>query len=254
MGHNVRVDNARKSYSLNGADLPVLDDVSFELESGSFLTILGPSGCGKTTLIRSMCGFEPLDSGMVLVDDEPVESPDPSRLMVFQDFNQLLDWKTVEGNITFPLKYVYPSVSAKERTEIADRFLRMVDLQDFAGAYPNQLSGGMRQRAAIARSLALQPKLLLMDEPFGALDAQTRAFLQQDLLRLWKEVETTIVFITHNIQESIILGSHIMVLSGRPARVKLFVENEIPSPRMPESEDFMQKWRILYDHLDVKRY
>ncbi len=254
MGHNVCVENARKSYTLSGTDLLVLDDVSFELESGSFLTVLGPSGCGKTTLIRSMCGFEPLDSGTVLVDDEPVKAPDPSRLMVFQDFNQLLNWKTVEGNITFPLKYVYPSFSAKERAEIADRFLRMVDLQDFAGAYPNQLSGGMRQRAAIARSLALQPKLLLMDEPFGALDAQTRAFLQQDLLRLWKEVETTIVFITHNIQESIILGSHIMVLSGRPARVKLFVENEIRSPRMPESEDFMQKWRILYDHLDVKRY
>jgi NitT/TauT family transport system ATP-binding protein len=254
MGHNITVDRLTKLFRMNGADLPVLDDISFELEAGAFLTVLGPSGCGKSTLIRCMCGFEAPDSGRILVDGEAVDRPDPSRMMVFQEFNQLFAWKNVKGNITYPLKLVNPKSTSAERSRIADEFLRMVHLEEFAEAYPNQLSGGMRQRVAIARALALQPKLLLMDEPFGALDAQTRAFLQKDLLELWRKFGTSIVFITHNIQESILLGDHILVLSKRPARVKVFVKNELPLPRMPESEEFMELWRLLYANLDVQRF
>jgi NitT/TauT family transport system ATP-binding protein len=250
----LELNKVNKGYTLDGNAFTVLDDISFYLEKGDLLTILGPSGCGKSTLIRSICGLETIDSGKISIDGKEVYKTGSDRIMVFQDFNQLFPWKTVLENVVYPLKLNNLYNSNTERKERAEHFLQMVHLQDFLNAYPNQLSGGMRQRVAIARSLALNPKVLLMDEPFGALDAQTRAILQQEILNIWQETGTTIIFITHNIQESIILGSKITVLSKLPASIKLFIENEIPIPRLPETPEFMKLWHTLYGELDVKRF
>jgi len=251
---DLQIKNICKSYKLENKELKVLDDISISLNSGDFLTVLGPSGCGKSTLLRCICGMETPDKGQILIDGNPIAGIGPERLMVFQDFNQLFPWKTVEENIIFPLKFNNISKNKAELKEIAEEFMDIVHLKKFRNAYPNQLSGGMRQRAAIARSLALNPKVLLMDEPFGALDAQTRAILQKELLLLWKKFNTTIIFITHNVQEAIILGSKIMVLGLMPATVKIEQENTIPYPRMPETKEFMDLWKILYEQLETKRF
>ena len=250
----LEVRNLYKEYLLNGQAFTVLDNINFSLESGDFLTILGPSGCGKTTLIRCICGIEAPELGEVRIDGANIKGIGPDRLMIFQDFNQLFPWKSVVDNVTYPLKLNKVGSNKEEREVIANEYLEMVNLTAFRNAYPNQLSGGMRQRVAIARSLALQPKVLLMDEPFGALDAQTRAILQKELLVLWEKYKTTIIFITHNVQESIILGSKVMVLSLCPAKIKLMTENPLESPRMPETSEFMAFWRELYGKLDTKRF
>ncbi|MFA6618141.1 MAG: ABC transporter ATP-binding protein [Candidatus Neomarinimicrobiota bacterium] len=251
---SLQVNNISKSYQLDNKELNVLNDISISLDSGDFLTILGPSGCGKSTLIRCICGMETPDSGEILIDGKPIDGIGPERLMVFQDFNQLFPWKTVEENIVFPLKLNNVSNNKVELNEIAEEFMDIVNLKQFRNAYPNQLSGGMRQRVAIARSLALNPKVLLMDEPFGALDAQTRAILQKELYQLWEKFKTTIIFITHNVQEAIILGSKIIVLGLMPATVKFETTNTIPYPRMPETKEFMSLWKELYGHLETKRF
>ena len=248
------VKNICKSYRLDNKELKVLKDISISLDSGDFLTILGPSGCGKSTLIRCICGMETLDSGEILIDGKPIDGIGPERLMVFQDFNQLFPWKTVEENIIFPLKFNKISNNKAELNDIAEEFMDIVNLKQFRNAYPNQLSGGMRQRVAIARSLALNPKVLLMDEPFGALDAQTRAVLQKELYQLWKKFKTTIIFITHNVQEAIILGNKIIVLGLMPATIKIEKSNKIPYPRMPETKEFMSMWKELYENLETKRF
>jgi NitT/TauT family transport system ATP-binding protein len=172
--------------------------------------------------------------------------------MVFQEFDQLFPWRTVLGNVEFALKL--KGLSKEERKSRARQFLSMVGLTGFENAYPHQLSGGMKQRAAIARSLALDPEILLMDEPFGSLDAQTRTILQSELVRIWEEVGSTIIFITHNIQEAILLGDRVLVMSARPGRIKTVIENHLPRPRMPETPEFMELWHELYGMLEVKRF
>jgi NitT/TauT family transport system ATP-binding protein len=248
------VKNICKSYQLDNKELKVLNNISISLDSGDFLTILGPSGCGKSTLIRCICGMETPDSGEILIDGNPIDGIGPERLMVFQDFNQLFPWKTVEENIIFPLKLNNITQDKVKLNDIAEEFMDIVNLKQFRNAYPNQLSGGMRQRVAIARSLALNPKVLLMDEPFGALDAQTRAVLQKELHQLWEKFKTTIIFITHNVQEAIILGNKIIVLGLMPASVKIEKINKIPYPRMPETKEFMALWKQLYEQLETKRF
>ncbi len=171
--------------------------------------------------------------------------------MVFQGYDQLFHWKTVLENIIYPLNLKFRKLKKAERLEIALHFLEMVKLSGFKNAYPRQLSGGMRQRVAIARAFAIKPKILLMDEPFGALDAQTRNTLQNELIEIWQKTETTIVFITHNIQESIILGNKIMVLSQIPAKIRLFMQNSLEIPRMPETVEFMKLWKKLYNNLEI---
>lgn len=253
MSH-LTVQDLVKQYTLEGQSFTVLDKLSFTVGSGDFLTILGPSGCGKTTLIRCICSIEEPTSGKIFLDGEPISGIGPDRLMVFQDFNQLFPWKTVIENVMYPLKLNKVSRDMKALTKRAEEFLDLVHLSAFKHAYPNQLSGGMRQRVAIARSLALNPKVLVMDEPFGALDAQTRSILQKELKSLWRKFKTTIIFITHNVQEAILLGSKVMVLSLSPATIKYFQENPLPEPRMPETPEFMALWHKLYDKLDTRRY
>jgi NitT/TauT family transport system ATP-binding protein len=248
----VKVRDLCVRFNGEQGDVQALKDVSFTVEPGEFLTVLGPSGCGKSTLIRTVAGFQAPEKGEVRLKDRTVSKPGPDRIMVFQEFDQLFPWRTVLGNVEFALKL--KGLSKEERKSRARQFLSMVGLTGFENAYPHQLSGGMKQRAAIARSLALDPEILLMDEPFGSLDAQTRTILQSELVRIWEEVGSTIIFITHNIQEAILLGDRVLVMSARPGRIKTVIENHLPRPRMPETPEFMELWHELYGMLEVKRF
>ena len=213
----------------------VLDGFDLEVREGETLCILGPSGCGKTTLLRALHGLIPLDSGRISIAGDTVTRPRRDVAMVFQHFG-LLPWKTVERNVAYGVELA--GLEDTERRARVARYIAMVGLQGFEKSYPYQLSGGMQQRVGLARALALEPRLLLMDEPFGALDAQTRETLQDELLRIWREVRAgaprTMVFITHSIEEAIALGDRVVVLSPRPARIRDVVEVAIPRPRTVE--------------------
>lgn len=227
----IEVSNASIVFDLEGAQTIAIDRVSFEVRRGEFVCLLGPSGCGKSTLLNAIAGFEPLYSGSVKVSNKAVTGPGPDRGMVFQQPN-LFPWKTVRSNVAHG-----PSAIGKPRSEAlasADALIRMVGLGRFANAYPHQLSGGMQQRVSIARALANKPEILLMDEPFGALDAQTRSTMQEHLLRLWTEMKATIVFVTHDIDEAILLADRVFVMSRGPGRILRTIEIGLPRPRSLE--------------------
>jgi NitT/TauT family transport system ATP-binding protein len=224
----IRVEQAHKRFA---AGVPVLDGLDLDVAEGESVCILGPSGCGKTTLLRAMHGLIPLDAGRVLVGGETVTRPRRDVAMVFQHFG-LFPWKTVAQNVAYGLELA--GVREAVRRERVTRYVEMVGLHGFERSYPYQLSGGMQQRVGLARALALEPRVLLMDEPFGSLDAQTREQLQDELLRIWERVQPTMVFITHSIEEAIALGDRVLVLSPRPALVRGTVEVAIPHPRTVE--------------------
>jgi NitT/TauT family transport system ATP-binding protein len=224
----IRVEQASKRFA-NGVQ--VLDGLDLAVREGETLCILGPSGCGKTTLLRALHGLIPLDGGRIQVAGETVARPRRDVAMVFQHFG-LFPWKTVVQNVAYGVELA--GIAEAERRERVARYVQMVGLQGFERSYPHQLSGGMRQRVGLARALALEPRVLLMDEPFGALDAQTREQLQDELLGIWQHVSRTMVFITHSIEEAIALGDRVAVLSPRPARVRELVEIAIPRPRTVE--------------------
>ncbi len=224
-----------------------LDDVSFGVADGEFLCIIGPSGCGKSTTLRLIAGFEHPTSGSVMLDGHPITAPGPDRAMVFQDLNQLFPWKTTLKNVLYPLQVNRLHADPAARLEVARRHLRLVGLAEtFDHAYPHQLSGGMKQRVAIARALALDPAVLLMDEPFGSVDAQTRTTLQEELLCLWQATRKTILFVTHNIEEAILLGTQIVVMGANPGRILAAFPNPLPEPRSPSDSRFGQFWERLY--------
>jgi NitT/TauT family transport system ATP-binding protein len=235
----------------NFDDLLVLENINFQINEGEFISILGPSGCGKSTLLRVVGGFEEFD-GTVKIKGDIKRKPGKDVIMVFQDFNQLFPWLTIEKNILFALKY--GNKNLKEHKAIAKEYIELVGLKDYADYYPHQLSGGMKQRAAIARALSLKPSILLMDEPFAALDAQTRTILQQELLKIWEKVKTTIIFVTHNIQESIILGDKIVVMGREPGHIVKIYPNNLKRPRRPDTNGFSDLWHDLYINLDQKRF
>ncbi len=244
----LKVTNLSKRY----LEPPVqaLKDVNFEVNDGDFFCIIGPSGCGKSTTLRLIAGFEKPTEGTVLLDSKQVREPGPDRAMVFQDLNQLFPWKTTFKNVVYPLKVNKLYSNSQGRLEAAKKYLRMVGLtENFDTAFPHQLSGGMKQRVAIARALALDPKVLLMDEPFGSIDAQTRTALQVELLRIWDETKKTILFVTHNIEEAILLGTRILVLGTNPGRVLQIFNNPLPRPRIPTDPDFGRFWEKLYNLL-----
>ena len=213
----------------SGGELTVLDGVSFDVANNEFVSILGPSGCGKTTLIRIIAGLIRADSGAVLVDGRPVTAPGSERCMVFQNFG-LLPWRNVQSNVEFGLEV--SELTRSERTEVAAKYIDLVGLKGFEHYYPHQISGGMQQRVGIARALARDPQILLMDEPFGAIDAQTREQMQEELLRIWNTTDKTVLFVTHSIDEAIFLSDRIVMLQPHPGRVRCIVEVDLPRPRL----------------------
>ncbi|NLD20583.1 MAG: ABC transporter ATP-binding protein [Clostridiales bacterium] len=246
MNKLLEIKNLTKNYHDSSNSRDIIKDLNLTVNKGDFLCILGPSGCGKTTLIRCIAGFEGCE-GKIEVGGEQVDKPGIDRMMVFQDFNQLFAWKTVSKNIQYPLKV--NGIKDKEKLErIAQEHLDLVGLGDKGELYPHQLSGGMKQRVAIARGLALNPKIILMDEPFASLDAMTRNKLQGELLRIKERENATIIFITHNIQEALVLGNRILLMSKR-GEIKIDIENNIPKPVTPASEGYGQMWKIFNDAL-----
>lgn len=208
--------------------LVALYNISLAIRKNEFVSLLGPSGCGKTTLIRIIAGLLVADRGEVLVNSQVVNSPGRDRCMVFQQFG-LLPWRTVVSNVEFGLEI--DGVPREERRALADKYLELVGLKGFENYYPHQISGGMQQRVGIARALSKKPEILLMDEPFGAVDAQTREQLQEELLKIWAQTETTVVFVTHSIDEAIYLSDRVVVMQARPGRIKEEVIVDLPRPR-----------------------
>lgn len=246
MDHKLIIDQVGKVYSTKGGEMVALDRTSFKVKEGEFITILGPSGCGKSTILRIIAGLEEPSSGKVYLDGHEVKGPGADRGMVFQSYT-LYPWLTVEDNIAFGLKL--KGTSQKQCKEVAQHYLELIGLSGFEKHYPIQLSGGMKQRVAIARALANDPEILLMDEPFGALDAQTRSIMQEILLKAWEESKKTILFITHDVEESIFLADSVYVMTARPGRLKENIPVDLPRPRdyqMKSSSEFLNlKTRLL---------
>jgi NitT/TauT family transport system ATP-binding protein len=229
------VRGVSKSYvSTRGERIQALDDISFAVAPGEFVCLIGPSGCGKSTLLNLVAGLERPDGGEIWINDRPVTEPGPDRAVLFQE-PSLFPWMTVLGNVEFALQLV--GVPKEERAARAMTWLRKVHLTRFAHAQPHELSGGMRQRAALARALAARPDVLLGDEPFGALDAQSREILQQELQQVWSEAGNTFVFVTHNVREAVFLADRVIVMSARPGA--LLAEYRITAPRPRTFEDVL---------------
>jgi NitT/TauT family transport system ATP-binding protein len=224
----IQVSGAGKRYG----DLQVFRDVNLSVGQREIVALVGPSGCGKTTFLRCVDGLIPITEGQILVDGKPVTGPPPKVAVVFQHFG-LFPWKTVRANVAYGL-----SLAGASKAEIGERvphFIHLVGLTGFEEAYPYQLSGGMQQRCGLARALAVEPDVLLMDEPFGAVDAQTREILQFELLRIWRLRPTAMVFVTHSIEEAVLMGDRVVVLKGRPSTVSEIVEVDLPRPRTRET-------------------
>jgi len=232
----VIIENLSKAFPKEDGDVIwALKDINLEIRDEEFVCLVGPSGCGKTTLLRIIAGLESPTTGRVIVDGNVVTGPDPRRGMVFQEYS-LFPWQKVIDNIAFGLEM--RGVGKEERRKIGERYLEMVGLSQFRDAYPYELSGGMRQRVAIARALANDPDVLLMDEPFGALDAQTRNRMQGELLSIWEQTKKTILFVTHSVDEAVYLSDRIVVLTPRPGSVQEIVEIPWPRPRDRTSIEF----------------
>ncbi|MGX7723694.1 ABC transporter ATP-binding protein [Rhodococcus sp. 5G237] len=222
----LRIDHVTKQFPVRGTNntFTALDDIGLDLADGEFLVLVGPSGCGKSTLLDLLGGLSTPTSGQILLDGRPVTGPGLDRGIVFQQY-ALLPWRTARSNIEFGLEA--KGLPKRERRDLAGHYLDLVGLHGFGDRYPHELSGGMKQRVAIARSLAFDPEVLLMDEPFAALDAQTRESLQDELLRIWRETGKTILFITHGIDEAVYLGQRVAILTSRPGRIKTVVDVDI---------------------------
>jgi NitT/TauT family transport system ATP-binding protein len=233
-----------------GREVLALDEVSLKVQNREFVALLGPSGCGKSTLLYLIGGFLPVERGSIGVDGKPIAGPGPDRGIVFQHF-ALFPWKTVRGNILYGLER--QGMPKEEREKRAMDFIELVGLSGFEDSYPSQLSGGMRQRTAIARTLAFDPKILLMDEPFGALDAQTRGLMQAELLRIWQRTPKTVIFVTHDVQEAVFLADRVAVMSARPGRIKTIVDTKFDknAGNIFKDKAFVEKvdeiWNLVRD-------
>jgi ABC-type nitrate/sulfonate/bicarbonate transport system ATPase subunit len=247
-GKPLRLDQLRKTYATRaGGEVEALGPITLDVASSEFLVIVGPTGCGKSTLLQILAGFLEPTTGEVLVGGTPITGPSLDRSMVFQSY-ALFPWLSVVENVEFGLKGL--AHSRKECRELAMHQLRLVGLQSFANAGIDELSGGMKQRVAIARAFAVNPSILLMDEPFGALDALTRRLLQRELLRVWEEQRRTVVFITHSVTEALFLGDRVLVMSSRPGRIRAEWKVDVERPRDVTSDTLRELERQIYAILD----
>jgi ABC-type nitrate/sulfonate/bicarbonate transport system ATPase subunit len=235
-----------KTFTRDGKSIPVLDDINLEVGKGEFLCIVGPSGCGKSTLLSMIAGFLSPTSGEIRIDGEVVSSPDPRRIFVFQE-RGVFPWLTVEGNIEFGLY----KLSRTERKRRIAHYLKLVGLEGFEKAFPAELSGGMKQRLEVGRALAVNPDMLLLDEPFGALDSITRLIMRGELLRIWREERNTIIFVTHDIDEGVQLADRVVVMSGRPAKIQQIVDIDIPHPREISSPRYLELRNGILEQLGL---
>ncbi len=231
----LRATGINKTFKRDGTETSVLENVELEVAQGEFLCLLGPSGCGKSTLLNICAGFLSPTTGTVTIDGEPVTGPDPRRIFVFQE-RGVFPWLTVEGNIAFGLA----KLSKAEQAERIAHYIKMVGLQGFEKAYPQELSGGMKQRLEVARALAVNPDMLFLDEPFGALDSITRLIMRGELLRIWEAERKTIIFVTHDIEEAVQLADRVVVMSARPATIQTIVEIDIEHPRDISSPRYLE--------------
>ena len=238
------IDSLTKIFSGRSGDIVALDNVSLDIEENEFICIVGPSGCGKSTMLNIIAGLEKPSSGEVLMDGRKISGPGPERGVIFQQY-ALFAWLTVEKNVEYGL--MIKKVPRPERKKIVKKYIEIVGLSDFSKAYPKELSGGMKQRVAIARAYANNPEILLLDEPFGALDAQTRSQLQEDLLNTWESEKKTCFFITHDVEEAVLLSQRIVIMSSRPGRIKEIVKVAISYPRN-------QKTKLTKEFNDTKNY
>jgi NitT/TauT family transport system ATP-binding protein len=231
----VEIEALSKRYAVDDGEIVALSGISVAIEESEFVCLLGPSGCGKSTLLKIVAGLIPPSGGAIRIDGRPVSGPGPDRAVVFQDY-ALFPWMTVAE--TAELGGAARGVDAARRRRVSTELLAAVGLADFAGKYPHHLSGGMKQRVSIARALAVDPVLLLMDEPFGALDAQTRFVMQQELLRIWRAYRKTVLFVTHSIDEALYLGDRVLVMTARPGRIKAEIRVTAPRPRDVTGAEF----------------
>lgn len=251
--HKIEASGVDKIYKGRKKEIVAMKDCNLEILQNEFVCIVGPSGCGKSTLLRMLAGLDFPTSGQIIIDDSPVTGPGRDRGMVFQSYT-LFPWKTVEKNIKFGLQL--NKVPAEEQERITDKYLNMIGLNEFRNSYPKELSGGMKQRVAIARSLANNPEVLLMDEPFGALDPQTKSSMQLMLRRIWQEEKPTICFVTHDIEEAVFLATKIYVMSARPGTVKEVVNDFLPYDRtleLKDTQEFIQLRRHVSNLLDTQQ-
>ncbi len=229
MSEDIRIVGVNKNYMSGGRSMHAVENVSFDIKDAEFICIVGPSGCGKSTLLRMIAGLEPISGGEIFVGAQKVTSPSPSIGFVFQEYT-LFPWRTVQKNVEFGLEM--KKLPPQEREKIAAKYIDLVGLTKFKDSYPYELSGGMKQRTAIARTLAVNPEVLLMDEPFGALDAQTRNILQEELLDIWSKERKKVLFVTHNVDEAVFLADRVIIMTARPGRIKEIVDIDIPRPRI----------------------
>jgi ABC-type nitrate/sulfonate/bicarbonate transport system ATPase subunit len=234
------------TFTRDGKSTPVLKDINLDVAKGEFLCIVGPSGCGKSTLLSAIGGFLSPTSGEIRIDGEAVRGPDPRRIFVFQE-RGVFPWLTVEGNIEFGLF----KRSKAERARRVTHYIKMVGLVGFEKAYPAELSGGMKQRLEVARALAVNPDMLLLDEPFGALDSITRLIMRGELLRIWREERNTVIFVTHDIDEAVQLADRVAVMSGRPANVQKIVDIDIAHPRDISSPRYLELRNGILEQLGL---
>lgn len=254
----LHIDNVRKEYDGRNGKMIALNGVNLDIMENEFICVVGPSGCGKSTLLNIIAGLLEPTSGAAYLDGQRIEGTSVERGVVFQQY-ALFPWRTVLKNVTFGLEM--KKVPPDKAKEIAMKYIKSVGLEDFANSYPKELSGGMKQRVAIARAYAVNPKVLLLDEPFGALDAQTRTQLQTELLNTWEQERKTCFFITHDVDEAIILAQRVIIMSARPGRIKRIVDIDIPYPRTQETKSharFLELkaeiWNEVYqEFLDAKK-
>jgi len=242
----VSVRNLDMVFRTDGKSVSVLENITLDIREGEFVCLLGPSGCGKSTLLNIIAGFLQPTNGEVAIQGEPVKGPDPRRVFVFQE-RGVFPWLTVEGNIGFGLF----KLSQEERASRIAHYVQLVGLQGFEHAYPSELSGGMKQRLEVARALAVNPDILYLDEPFGALDSITRLIMRGELLRIWEAERKTILFVTHDIEESVQLADRVVVMSTRPASIRRIVEIDIPHPRDLSSPRYIELRDSIFEEIGL---